>query len=194
MEKAQLTIVLGGVRSGKSKTAERQAFLEAERLGGCLHYVACGQVTDEEMAARVRSHQRERKESGRQWTTWEQPVAVGDAAKHFKKQDTVLIDCLTTWLTNEWFTSSRDENDWVQPAFYQNIQSKIQSGIDQIRKAAGAVVIVSNELSYEPFASPLVFHYAKALGELHQWLVKEAALAVLVEHGYPLAKKKGANA
>lgn len=193
MEKAELTIILGGVRSGKSKEAERLAVLEAERLGGSLHYVACGKITDEEMAARVRSHQRERKASGNEWTTWEQPAQVGVLSRHFTKQDTVLLDCLTTLLTNEWFAGNTNEQEWADPNFHRNIQSYIRTGIDQIRRTAGAVIIVSNELAYEPLGSPLVFHYAKVLGELHQWLIQEAALAVLVEHGCPLVKKERAK-
>ena len=194
MEKAELTIIVGGVRSGKSKEAEKWAVSEAERLRGNLHYVACGKVTDEEMAARVRSHQKERKASGKVWTTWEQPVQVGALSRRFTKEDTVLIDCLTTLLTNEWFAAGTNEEEWGNPTFHKQVKRNICSGIDEIRKAAGAIIIVSNELAYEPLGSSLVLYYTKALNELHQWLMKEATLAVLVEHGCPLIKKKGAKA
>ncbi|MEK4031129.1 bifunctional adenosylcobinamide kinase/adenosylcobinamide-phosphate guanylyltransferase [Pseudobacillus sp. FSL P4-0506] len=190
MEKAELTLIVGGVRSGKSKEAERHAVLEAERLKGALHYVACGKITDEEMAARVCSHQRERKASGKEWTTWEQPVRIETLSERFTQQDTVLIDCLTTLLTNEWFAGNTKEEEWADPNFHMSVTHNIRTGIDQIRESAGAVIIVSNELAYELLGSSLVFYYAKALGELHQWLINEAALAVLVEHGCPLVKKE----
>lgn len=193
MEKAKVTVILGGVRSGKSKEAERRAAMEAKRLNGSLHYIACGKVTDAEMAARVRAHQQEREASEQEWTTWEQSVQLGNLAGRFQKRDAVLIDCLTTLLTNEWFTEGEDEKAWVRPDFHESVKKRIQTGIEEIRKTAGAVIIVSNELAYEPLGSPLVFHYAKALGELHQWLVKEAERAVLVEYGSPAVRKKGAE-
>jgi len=194
MEKAELIIILGGVRSGKSGEAEKQAVLKAERLEGRLHYVACGKVTDEEMAVRVRAHQREREGSGKAWTTWEQPVQVGALSSRFTKKDVILIDCLTTLLTNEWFASDLADEEWEQPAFQKKVKQIIFTGIEEIRKSAGAVIVVSNELAHEPLSGSLVFYYAKTLGELHQCLIEEAALAVLVEYGCPLIKKKGAKA
>ncbi|OCA82800.1 bifunctional adenosylcobinamide kinase/adenosylcobinamide-phosphate guanylyltransferase [Pseudobacillus wudalianchiensis] len=193
MEKAELTVILGGVRSGKSGEAEKQAVLEAERLEGSLHYIACGKVTDEEMAARVRAHQKEREGSGKVWTTWEQPVQVGALSSRFTKKDVILVDCLTTLLTNEWFASDLTDEEWGHPSFQAKVKQTICTGIEEIRKSAGAVVVVSNELAYEPLNGSLVFYYAKTLGELHQYLIEEATLAVLVEHGCPLIKKKGAT-
>ncbi|MFK2826113.1 bifunctional adenosylcobinamide kinase/adenosylcobinamide-phosphate guanylyltransferase [Bacillus sp. B190/17] len=192
MEKAKVTIILGGVRSGKSREAETRAIVEADKLEGKLHYIACGKVTDEEMKARVRSHQQQRESSGQKWITWEQPVDIGALSGGFTKRDTVLIDCLTTLLTNEWFAGDMNEERWERPDFHASVKNIIQTGIGAIRRSAGAVIIVSNELAFEPMDSPLVFHYAKALGELHQWLINDAESAVLIEHGYPIVKKKGA--
>ncbi|KAB7705374.1 cobinamide kinase [Bacillus aerolatus] len=193
MEKAKLIIVLGGVRSGKSREAEKRAIAEAEKLGGKLHYVACGKVTDEEMAARVRSHQKQRERAGQKWTTWEQPSKLSLIAGKFTRKDIVLIDCLTTLLTNEWFEDGTSEEEWGQSVFHEKVKRKIETGISEIRKSAGAVFIVSNELAFEPLGTPLVFHYAKTLGELHQQLTADAQLAVIVEHGHPIVKKKGAS-
>ncbi len=65
-----VTLVLGGVRSGKS----RYALALAERTAGPRVFVATATVTDEEMAEKIARHQMER--SGA-WTTVEEPVELG---------------------------------------------------------------------------------------------------------------------
>ncbi|WP_338753289.1 bifunctional adenosylcobinamide kinase/adenosylcobinamide-phosphate guanylyltransferase [Bacillus sp. FJAT-52991] len=191
METAQLTIILGGVRSGKSRLAEEKAVAEAKKRGGGLHYIACGKVTDGEMAERVRLHQQQRQQSTVTWTTWEQPTQLEQLANQFTKQDVILLDCLTTLVTNEWFLASEDESEWKQPLFHAEIKQRVITEVNRLRQAAAAVIIVSNELAFEPLSSPLVFYYAKTLGELHQYFVSEADEAVLVEHGLPLIQKGG---
>ncbi|KKB36027.1 bifunctional adenosylcobinamide kinase/adenosylcobinamide-phosphate guanylyltransferase [Bacillus thermotolerans] len=189
MEKARLTVILGGVRSGKSKGAEERAIAAAKGLDGGLYYIACGKVTDEEMADRVRAHQRQRKQAERSWTTWEQPTDIQTLASCFTRKDAVLLDCLTTLVTNEWF-AKEEPGGWDDALFQEGIKQKVKQGIVAIQQAAGSLVVVSNELSFEPIGSPLVFHYAKVLGELHQWLVATADEAVLAEHGCLIVKKQ----
>ncbi|MGM7636740.1 bifunctional adenosylcobinamide kinase/adenosylcobinamide-phosphate guanylyltransferase [Bacillus sp. Hm123] len=191
METAPLTIIVGGVRSGKSRLAEEKAVAEAKRRGGGLHYIACGKVTDEEMAERVRLHQQQRQQSEVTWTTWEQPTQLDQLADQFAKQDVILLDCLTTLVTNEWFSSSEDESEWEHPLFYEQIKQRVITEINRLRQTVASVIIVSNELAFEPLSSPLVFYYAKTLGELHQYFVSEADEAMLVEHGLPLIQKGG---
>jgi adenosylcobinamide kinase/adenosylcobinamide-phosphate guanylyltransferase len=66
-----VTLVLGGVRSGKSRMAEKIASLAPR-----VTYIATATVTDEEMAAKIARHR-----SGRpaHWRTVEEPVALGEA-------------------------------------------------------------------------------------------------------------------
>ena len=59
-----ITLVLGGTRSGKSEVAE--ALVAA--APGPVTYVATGQVTDDDMAARIAAHRARRPAS---WTTVE---------------------------------------------------------------------------------------------------------------------------
>lgn len=84
------TLVLGGVRSGKSVHAETMLAAEAE-----VTYLAAGGVRegDEDWAQRVRLHQARRSAS---WRT----VETVDVAAHLRSAQTpVLLDCLGTWLT-----------------------------------------------------------------------------------------------
>ncbi|MBM7649552.1 adenosylcobinamide kinase/adenosylcobinamide-phosphate guanylyltransferase [Bacillus ectoiniformans] len=188
---AKLIFVTGGVRSGKSRMAEEAAQRETLPSEGKLYYIACGKVTDSEMSERVRHHQVQRYKSQGNWLTVEQPDDLASLAEHFKASDVLLIDCLTTWLTNEWFDEAVPEEEWACPMFQQSLKERITGAIDKLRKRTRSIVIVSNELSYEALETPLVFYYAKVLGELHQYLVRQSNQVFLVEYGQRLLLKGG---
>src|ERR1700761_5625060 len=83
-----VTLVLGGVRSGKSRMAEKIASLAPR-----VTYIATATVTDEEMAAKIAHHRSSRPAH---WRTVEEPVALGEAiVASSLESDVVLIDCLT---------------------------------------------------------------------------------------------------
>lgn len=86
----QRTLILGGVRSGKSRYAEQ--LLEAHPA---VTYVATGGTRegDAEWAARVALHRERRPES---WCT----VETSDVAEVLRAAaQPLLVDCLGTWLT-----------------------------------------------------------------------------------------------
>lgn len=86
------TIFVGGARSGKS----RLALASAERHPGPLHYLATAEAGDDEMAERIAMHQAER---SAQWRTVECPLDLPEAITALSS-GTILIDCLTLWLSN----------------------------------------------------------------------------------------------
>ena len=88
-----LVLVLGGARSGKSRHAE--ALVEAAPAPWA--YVATAQALDAEMAARIALH-RDRRAEG--WQTIDAPLAVADVLDALPPDQPVLLDCLTSWLTN----------------------------------------------------------------------------------------------
>jgi adenosylcobinamide-GDP ribazoletransferase len=85
-----ITLVLGGVRSGKSEVAERLAGT------GPVTYVATGLPGDEEFAARVALHRARRPPH---WSTIEEPRAVPPLLARLHGQ--VLLDALGTWIAND---------------------------------------------------------------------------------------------
>ena len=87
---ADLTLVLGGARSGKSAHAE--ALVTA--LPPPWVYVATAEALDDEMRQRVAKH-RARRAAG--WETVEAPLDLSAALATARP---VLVDCLTLWLTN----------------------------------------------------------------------------------------------
>ena len=89
----RLTLVLGGIRAGKSRYAQ-----ELAGEGGRVLYVATAEAGDEEMAARIAAHRAERPTS---WATLEEPLDLVEALEpRLKDVDTVLLDCLTLWVSN----------------------------------------------------------------------------------------------
>src|SRR3954471_22817405 len=93
----QLTLILGGARSGKSSHAERLAAQRGTRVA----YIATAQAWDEEMATRIASHQAQRPPY---WRTIEAPAQVGAAIAVAEAAagdwEVVLLDCLTLLASN----------------------------------------------------------------------------------------------
>lgn len=94
MNSGKITLVLGGARSGKSSFAQSLA----EDETGDLIYIATAQAFDAEMAERIARHRSDR---GPRWQTVECPLGLADAiAEHQGDGKTILVDCLTLWLSN----------------------------------------------------------------------------------------------
>ena len=172
--------ITGGVRSGKSHFAERTAEEMALGTGGRLIYIATGVPFDSEMKERIKKHQQDRENQQVQWKTIEQSVSIGDLVPLIHDKDVLLLDCVTTLLNNELYLVG---NDWVY--------DKVVSGIWALKRQAGTLIVVSNEVLNEPILeNPLVLSYKRLLGSIHQRLVLEADQAFLVEAGIPIRMKK----
>ncbi len=187
MAPAEIIFVTGGVRSGKSTFAEHLAKAKALEIGGKLHYIAAGMPTDEEMKERIQKHQWDRRKSGYRWQTWEQPTNIATLAPFFTEKDVILLDCLTTLLTNELFSAKENADE-------KELYNRILTGIGEIAKSSHQLVIVSNEVLLDFFPdSALVRKYCRLIGKLHQKIVSISAQAYAVEAGIPLLKKGAAS-
>ena len=91
---ARLILVSGGLRSGKSRFAERLAI----RLGGPVLYVATARPGDDEMTARIAAHRARRPP---EWQTIEVARDLGAAvAASAGDWTSVLVDDLGFLVTN----------------------------------------------------------------------------------------------
>lgn len=89
-----ITFIIGGIKSGKSNFALK----EGERTGNKnFYYIATARAIDEEMKERIEKHKKER---GSHWITIEEPINLDEAIRKVAQNSSVVIDCLTTWLTN----------------------------------------------------------------------------------------------
>jgi adenosyl cobinamide kinase/adenosyl cobinamide phosphate guanylyltransferase len=88
-----LVLLIGGARSGKSTLALR---LAREQRAPVV-YLATAQPGDEEMAARIARHERERPAS---WRTIEEPLRLDTAIEGVQSENCLIVDCLTLWTAN----------------------------------------------------------------------------------------------
>jgi adenosylcobinamide kinase/adenosylcobinamide-phosphate guanylyltransferase len=180
-----MVFISGGVRSGKSKVAERYARKLAVPESS-FHYIATANADDEEMKQRIAHHQKQREKQLMPWTTWEQPVCLDELVGSFAKEDVVLLDCLTNWLANELF---RDDS-WKEETLCFRKAAYMWETLQRLAGACKALIIVSNELFCGGVPDDIgTYHYMKMLGWLHQQIVEKAEVAVLVQHGLATVKK-----
>src|SRR5215475_11626863 len=91
--RSHLVMVLGGAASGKSEAALRLAGSKGPKV-----FVATGQGLDEEMSTRIARHRATRTSD---WTTAEVPnELVAWFNGNGKKYRTIVVDCMTLWLSN----------------------------------------------------------------------------------------------
>jgi adenosylcobinamide kinase/adenosylcobinamide-phosphate guanylyltransferase len=166
-------LILGGVRSGKSRLAERWA----HESGLAVVYVATATPGDDEMRVRIEEHRRRRPPG---WLTVEEPRALAQAMrKHAGKDRCVLIECLTLWLTGLLCTQSPQELEQERAALLTAVQ-----------EVAGRLIIVSNEtgLGIVPIDA-LSRRFSEEAGLLHQDLAKICDRVTLVAAGLPMTLK-----
>lgn len=170
----RLTLVLGGVRAGKSRHAQSLA-----QAGQRVLVVATAEAGDEEMAARIQAHRAERPAD---WDTLEEPFEVVTALdRRLPGYDTVLLDCLTLWVSNLLLGNV----DAAQAA--PDISAEADSLLRLYEQGDASWIVVSNEvgLGVVP-ANDLARSYADELGRVNQIFAAAADDVVLMVAGLPV--------
>ncbi|MBI2152731.1 MAG: bifunctional adenosylcobinamide kinase/adenosylcobinamide-phosphate guanylyltransferase [Candidatus Rokubacteria bacterium] len=167
-------LILGGARSGKS----RFAVAEAQARPGRVAVVATAEALDPNMAARIAHHRRERPAS---WLTVEEPLELVPALRRVvARADTVLVDCLTLWVANQFHRGVTEE-------------AILASGEDLakfVAERASFLILVSNEVGqgvHPETASGLRFR--DLLGAVNQTVAQAVDRVVLMVAGLPLTLK-----
>lgn len=178
---AQLTLILGGARSGKSTYAERLAAAH----GGRVTYLATAQAFDEEMAARIAKHQSERPAA---WRTAECPLDPAAAMRaHAGDTDCYLLDCLTLLVSNLLLVDETTAEDRIRSATDALLAAYRETGAD--------LILVSNEVGLGLVPEyPLGRAYRDALGRVNQRLAAEADRVYFLIAGLPVEVKALAGA
>ena len=170
---SQLSLVLGGVRSGKSAFAEGLAG-QAE---GPLLYLATGLAVDEEMEERIRRHQQFRPSH---WTTIEEPLDL--AGPLTEVTGSVLIDSLDVWLANMMMEHKNLRADELE----KSVLCQLDGLLKVVDKASAAFTLVSSEvgLSLVPMES-LGRRFQDLLGTINQRVAAQADRVFMVLAGIP---------
>jgi adenosylcobinamide kinase/adenosylcobinamide-phosphate guanylyltransferase len=158
-ELAPVTLILGGVRSGKSRHAET---LVESQPGACL-YLATAEAGDAEMSERIARHRARR---GPRWETVEEPLELVAALDGVAGPGrAVLVDCLTLWLTNLLAAGREPAGETARLAAW-------------LESPPGPVVLVSNEVGLGVVPeNALARAFIDHAGHLHQ-AVGEVAQSV----------------
>ena len=170
-----VTLVLGGARSGKSLYAQELA-AAFERVT----FIATGRATDAEMRRKIARHRRERPGS---WKTIEAPLNLAEAIR-FESQaaDLILVDCLTVYVANVIGAGrKRSKSDR---------QECIGAVCEAMRASKASVIAVSNEVGsgvVPPYRSGRV--YRDLLGQMNQRVAQIADRVVLMIAGVPMTVK-----
>lgn len=180
----QLTLILGGARSGKSTYAER---LAAER-GEQVLYVATAQAWDDEMTVRIANHRAQRPAT---WQTLEATHAVGQAiatALHTQPPDVILLDCLTLLASNVIVALPETVTEAEATAA---LMAEVDALLATYAQRDTAWIIVTNEvgLGIVP-AYPLGRVYRDALGRANQRIAAAADEVLFMVAGLPMVVKK----
>ena len=167
---AEIILVTGGARSGKSALAERLA----QSRGNKVIYIATSEPFDDEMQSRIDRH-RARRDAG--WRTVDAPLELPDMLVQTDGDAARLVDCLTMWLNNLIY-HNRDVGD------------EMNRLIKVISEQQADLVMVTNEIG-----SGLVPQTAEArkfrdlAGELNQMVAQAASQVYLSVSGIPVKIK-----
>ncbi len=167
----QLTFVLGGARSGKSRYAED---LMAD-LQPPWTFVATAEAKDAEMTERIAAHRSRR---GKNWRTVDAPHELSAALAALSGGAPTMVDCLTLWLSNRMLAGADLE---VEIA-------RLEAALDGLR---APVVLVSNEVGSGIVPdNELARRFRDAQGRLNQRMAARADRVVLMVAGLPVVVKE----
>jgi adenosylcobinamide kinase/adenosylcobinamide-phosphate guanylyltransferase len=170
MHQSSVTLVLGGARSGKSAYAESLI----QSAPPPWWYLATAEAHDDEMRARITSHQARRPPG---WITHEFPIdlptALGgaDAAP-------VMVDCLTLWLANLLLGG-------------HDIDAATGALITELEGRTAPTVLVANEVGLGIVPdNALARRFRDAAGRLNQQVAEVAERVVFMVAGLPMIVKE----
>jgi adenosylcobinamide kinase/adenosylcobinamide-phosphate guanylyltransferase len=171
----RITLVLGGVRSGKSRYAQ-----ELASGGKRVAFIATAEAGDDDMRQRIARHRADRPAN---WTTFEAPLALEDTLLNCGSQfDTVLVDCLTVWTSNVMSYEGSDDDRMLAHA---------DRLADVLRSSSASIILVSNEVGSGIHPnSEIGRHFRDLLGFVNQRVAAAADEVILLVAGCPLFVKQ----
>ena len=180
---ANVTLVLGGARSGKSAVGERLA----AKSGAPVLYVATAEERDDEMTARIERHRARRPAH---WRTLDAPHDLPALlAETARPDECVLIDAIDVWLSNELLgLIAAVEDASIPRALAAQAEEQLLGDVADVANWATArsapVILVSSEVGsgvVPPY--PLGRLYRDVLGAANQALAASCDCVLLVVAG-----------
>lgn len=167
-------LILGGVRSGKSRLAVNRA-----RASGCSVTVIATAIAgdDTELDRRIAAHRAQRPP---EWRVVEEPVALARTLKrHAARDRCVVVECLTLWLSH---LACSDRLD--------TLEEERHALLEAIPTLPGFVIFVGNEtgLGVHPLGE-LSRHFCDEAGTTHQMIASLCDRVTFTVAGLPWTLK-----
>jgi adenosylcobinamide kinase/adenosylcobinamide-phosphate guanylyltransferase len=173
-----LTLIIGGARSGKSRFAQA---LCRDARNVLFIATASAECADEEMCARISRHRSERPHD---WITIEEPLYLERVAREAPPEATLLIDCITLWVSNLMWEHKAVADDERANIILKQVVEFAQTAQER------QVIAVSNEVGSGIVPDNNVGRTFRDLqGLVNQSLARVASRVVLVVAGLPLVLK-----
>lgn len=163
--------ITGGERSGKSGYAQQLA----ESLSNTPYYLATSRIWDADFKKRVDRHLSDRDE---RWTTIEEEKNISTV---IPKNTTVVVDCVTLWLTNFYVDTKNNVEESLRLATQE---------IDKLIDIDATIIIISNEIGMGLHADTKIGRkFTELQGWVNQYIAKKADKATFMVSGLPLTLK-----
>lgn len=168
----EIIFITGGQRSGKSRYAQSLA----ENLSANPIYLATARRWDEDFEKRIARHRQDR---GSQWRTIEEEKEL---SKLKLEGQTVLLDCITLWLTNIYHDCEYNLDESLALA-----KKEWNSFIEQ---EDVTLLVVSNEIGMCLHAPDEASrHFTDLQGWMNQHIASLASHVYVMISGMPLQLK-----
>jgi adenosylcobinamide kinase/adenosylcobinamide-phosphate guanylyltransferase len=169
---ATIYYITGGERSGKSAYAQNLAL----SLSNNPIYLATSRIWDDEFRQRVERHKADRDS---RWQTIEEETRI---SSHDYTTKTVVLDCITLWLTNLYSDNGYDSKRSLQQA---------KEEWEKIIKQDFNLIVVSNEIGMGGHGTTESQRAFTSLqGWMNQYIAQTANKAWLMVSGLAVEIKK----
>jgi len=163
--------ITGGERSGKSSYAQKLALT----LSDNPKYIATSRIWDSDHQKRIDRHVNDRDE---RWTSVEEEKEV---SRYIFQKETVVIDCVTLWLTNYFVDTKNDIEQCLILA---------KEEFNKLLVIDANIIIISNEIGMGIHAQTEVGRkFTELQGWVNQHIAKHADKATFMVSGLTLTLK-----
>lgn len=174
-----ITLITGGIKSGKSRRALElaQKWLAPGGDAAPVSFIATAEALDEEMRLRIKRHQEERAclggSEGKGFVTIEEPLDLGKAI--LAGGSYAVVDCIPMWINN---------------LMYYRREADFPRLLEEFLRGMRDCIVVTNEtgLGNVPF-DEAARRYNLLLAEANRRIAAQATTVELLICGIPLQVK-----
>ncbi len=164
-------LITGGERSGKSRYSSQLALT----ISSCPIYLATARVWDKDFAARINRHQQERDS---RWRNIEEEKNIG---KLELIGETIVMDCVTLWLTNFYVDTKQDIERCLTDA---------KTELLALNEKNNKLIVITNEIGMGVHATTESGRkFVELQGWMNQWIAEQADVVTLMVSGIPVVIK-----